>query len=452
MMRKWRTMGLTTMGSALLLLAACGDNAEDNAEASGSNGNAGEANEVADNQSNGDTNATTNASDAELSGEIEFMTLSLLPAFEDYLNNMIADFEEMHPGVDVTLRDVPFEQAEQLVLTQASSGDLPDVMNLNTDFVKQIAAYGALVNMDEAAADVKDDFFEGLWTTGYVNGATYALPWYTTTSGLIYNPDILAEAGFDAPPSTYEEAWEMSQVIYETTGAYGEVVDEQMHMLLPKHDIPTVDEESLTATFNTPEAVELWTHLKEQYDAGLFPDDVMLGQVAMPELYAQERVAWWATGPQLFRQVNDLDPEVYEKSLAAPALLGPAGRQHANPMNISVSSSSDSLDAAVEFAKFVTNAENQLEFGKEASVLPSVAEAAEDPFFAEGEDSEDAMERGRFYAAQQLEDAVNMTPSVEQVSQVNEIIRDSFHRVILEDMDPQVALDQAEAEVNALLQ
>ncbi|MFC4557855.1 ABC transporter substrate-binding protein [Virgibacillus kekensis] len=425
---------LGLLGIMLILFAACSGD-----ETSGN--------------SNNDANAgDTEGKDGELSGEVEFMTISLFPTFEEYLNGLKEDFEKLHPDVTVTINDVPYDQVEQYVLTAASSGDLPDVMNLNTEFVKKIGAMGGLVNMDEAAADVKDTFFEGLWKTGGVNGTVYALPWYTTTSGLIYNPEILKEAGFDSPPTTFDEAWEMSKEIYEKTGARGEYVQGEMHLLFPKNGIPILNEDNTAAAFNTPEAVELWTKLKEYHEQGLFELDVMLDQVSMAELYASEKVAWWATGPQLFRQVKDLSPEVYEKSMGAAALQGTAGKQHANPMNIAVAANSESKDAAVAFAKFVTNAENQLEFGKLASVLPPVKEAVNNEFFDQGKDSEDATTRGRYFAAQSLADAENMSPQVENVSQVIEAIQEAFQQVILNDVDPADALAKAEQKVNSVLE
>lgn len=424
---------MVLLGAILVFIAACSD---DDAEKSSTNGNASD-------EAGGS---------GELSGEIEFMTIALSPTFDDFLNGLKKDFEAEHPNVTVNLRDVPFDQVEQIVLTSASSGDMPDVMNLNTDFVKKIAANGALVNMDEAAADIKDTFFDGLWQTGSVDGTVYALPWYTTTSGLIYNPDILAEAGFDAPPTTFEEAWEMSPQILEATGAYGEVISPDLHLLFPKNGIDILNEDYTAAAFNTPDAVELWTTYKEYYDQGLFPLDVMLNQVSMAELYAQEKVAWWSTGPNLFRQVNDLSPKVYDKSEASPALEGVAGKQHANPMNLAVAKSSESKAAAIEFAKFVANAENQLELGKLASVLPPVIEAAEDEFYAQGEDSEDVAEAGTFYAAQALETAENMTPPVESVSQILDIIHTALERVLIENVDPADALADAEEEVNSILE
>nr|WP_217586625.1 sugar ABC transporter substrate-binding protein [Lentibacillus saliphilus] len=424
----------------LVFFTACSDE-----DANANQDNASNDNGAADN-ADGD-----NGSEA-LSGEVEFMTISLRPAFDDYLDGLKEAFEAEHPDVTVTINDVPYDQVEQIILTSASSGNLPDVMNLNKDFVKKIASMGALVNMDEAAADVKDTFFEGIWETGEIDGSVYALPWYTTTNGLIYNPDILAEAGFDAPPKTYEEAWEMSKVIYEKTGAYGEVIQPEMHILMPKNGISILNEDSTAAAFNIPETVELWTDYKSYYEDGLFPIDVLLKQTEMTELYAQEKVAWWATGPQLFRYIKDLSPEVYEKSLGGAPLEGKAGVQAANPMNIAVSAKSKSKDAAVAFAKFVTNAENQLEFAKEASVLPPVIDAANDEFFSQGEDSEDATERGRYYAAQALHDAMNMSLDVSNVTEINQAIEDAFVKVILEDLPVEDALAEAEATVNGLLQ
>lgn len=433
-MKKSKLFLVALLGFMLLLFAACS-----------------EASDSKEKTDNGNKEGEDTADSEELSGEVEFMTISLLPAFEDYLNNLKKEFESQHPNVTVTINDVPYDQVEQIVLTSASSGNLPDVMNLNTEFVKKIGALGALVNMDEAAADVKDTFFEGLWNTGGVNGTVYALPWYTSTSGLIYNPEILEAAGFSEPPTTFEEAWEMSKVIKEKTGAYGEMVQGEMHLLFPKNGIPILNEDNTAAAFNTSEAVKLWTDLKGYYDEGLFELDVMLNQVSMAELYASEKVAWWVTAPQLFRQVKDLSPEVYEKSRGGAQLAGKAGLQHANPMNIAVSAKSKSKEAAISFAKFVTNAENQLAFGKKANVLPPVIEAANDEFFDQGKDSEDAAESGRYYAAQALADAVNMSPQVENVSQVIKAIQEAFQEVMLNDMDVQEALDIAEQQVNSAL-
>lgn len=390
------------------------------------------------------------AGDGGLSGQITFWTLQLSPDFDDYINGLIDNFKKLHPGVTVRWQDIPFDQAEQRMLTAAAGGTLADVMNVNTDYLKKLAALGAVVNMDEAAADVKDDFFEGIWSAGELNGTVYALPWYVSSSGLLYNTELLERAGFTEPPRTQEEAWEMSRVIKEKTGAYGMTIGD-FHLLLPQNGVSLVSEDGTKAAFNTPKALELLKKWKGLYDEGLIPDEILLGQADLAEWYAEERVAFWGTGPQLYRRVRDLSPAVYEKSDAAPAILGDAGVIHASIMNIAVAEQSKNKEAAIEFAKFVTNAENQLAFAKIVAIMPSVIEATKDPFFQEGADSDDPSEKGKYFSAQQLEHAVNLFPPVEEISRIHQIINDEFKRVLLQNKDPQQALNDAEAQVNNLL-
>ncbi|TDQ42985.1 ABC transporter substrate-binding protein [Aureibacillus halotolerans] len=383
---------------------------------------------------------------------IEFMTISLSPTFDEYINGVIDAFEAENEGVTVEWKDAPYDQIEQLVMTSASSGDLPDVINLNTLFLKKLAGLGALVNMDEAAADVKDDYFEGIWQSGDIGDGNFAIPWYVSTSGLLYNEKLLQEAGFDTPPSTFEEAWEYSEVIYEKTGAYGMVIAPNLHTQMPLHGIPIVSEDGTEATINTPEAVELWTTLKEKYDQGLVHKGILLDQAKVPELYAQEKVAFWTTGPQLFRQVNDLAPEVYENSNSAPALVGEAEVQNASIMNLAVPKQSEHVDLAVDFAAFITNSEHQLAFSEEANILPSVKEAAEAEHFTQGEDSDDPAVKGNFFAAQQLELAQDFTIPHENAGEIAEVVNKTFQGVLINDGDPKQALADLETQINSLLQ
>lgn len=382
--------------------------------------------------------------------EITFWTLSLSPTFDDYINGVIEAFEAQNPGVKVNWQDIPHAVAEQRTLTAAAANQLPDVINLNTNFLKKLGALGALVDMDTAAADVKDQYFEGIWKAGEVNGVTYALPWYITNSLMIYNKDLLAKAGFDGPPTSVEESWEMSRVLKEKLGVYGNIVT-SIHLQLPKEGVYLVSPDGKTATINTPKALEIFKNYKKYYDEGLIPDELLLGQGKGIEWYAQERIAWFVTGPQLFRQVLDMAPEVYHKSSAAFDVLGSEQVVNVAVMNVAVASTSKHQDVAVEFAKFITNAENQLAFSKLTAILPSVIEAANDEYFTAGKDSTDAAELGHYIAAQQLQYSTDLYAPVENVTRINRIVNDEIKRVLLEDKDPAQALQDAERLINELL-
>ncbi|HLS61177.1 MAG TPA: sugar ABC transporter substrate-binding protein [Virgibacillus sp.] len=416
----------------LVVLAACGDKDE-------------AANDSNDGEKTGD-----------LAGEIVFNTMELSPTFDDYINGMIDEFEDEHPEVTVKWEDVPADQIEQKTLTEASAGNMSDVVNLNPRFTKKLGGVGALLDMDEAAADFKDTYPEGLWKSGAVGDATFAIPWYFTSGGVLYNTEILEEAGFDAPPETIDEAWEMSEEIYEKTGAIGGGYTttswQDLWVLFPTMGIDLVNEEGTEAAFNTPEALELFEERKDYYDKGLIPDDLLLDSALAKEWYADEKLAWWVSGPQLYRQVNDLSPDLYDKSKAAPGFVGRAGTMYSAIQNLVVSEQSEHQEVAVEFVKFVTNPENQLEFSKIVPILPANSEAAEDEFFTSGEDSDDAEEKGLYYSAVDIDKAVDMAPPIAEANEINEILSEAYEEVLLNDKDPQEALDEAETRVNELIE
>src|SRR5699024_7058272 len=65
----------------------------------------------------GNSDGDSNGNSDEMQ-EIEFMTISLSPTFDDYINGVIDDFEDENPNVKVTWVDEPIDQVEQVVLTQ----------------------------------------------------------------------------------------------------------------------------------------------------------------------------------------------------------------------------------------------------------------------------------------------------------------------------------------------
>ena len=54
-----------------------------------------------------------------------------------------------------------------------------------------------------------DDYFPGIWDTNVIGERLYGIPWYVDTRLLFYRSDLLANAGFDAPPRSWVE-WEQA--------------------------------------------------------------------------------------------------------------------------------------------------------------------------------------------------------------------------------------------------
>ncbi|MFB7470760.1 extracellular solute-binding protein [Kitasatospora sp. NPDC056184] len=125
-------------------------------------------------------------------------------------------------GVKVEQTSVPGASLVPKVLQQASSRTLPDLLMLDNPDLQQIAQTGALAPLDEFGIDA-DGFAEGIRSAGSYRGKVYGLAPNVSTVALIYNKDMLAEAGV-AVPRTWEEL-KAAAAALTRPGRYGMAVD-----------------------------------------------------------------------------------------------------------------------------------------------------------------------------------------------------------------------------------
>ncbi|MFF2949778.1 ABC transporter substrate-binding protein [Kitasatospora sp. NPDC057965] len=125
-------------------------------------------------------------------------------------------------GVKVEQTSVPGASLIPKVLQQASSRTLPDLLMLDNPDLQQIARTGALAPLDEFGIDA-DGFAEGIRSAGTYQGKVYGLAPNVSTVALVYNKDMLAEAGV-AVPRTWDEL-KTAAAALTRPGRYGMAVD-----------------------------------------------------------------------------------------------------------------------------------------------------------------------------------------------------------------------------------
>src|SRR5699024_201924 len=74
------------------------------------------------------------ASDNEENGEVnlEFWTINLKKDYGDYFENLISEYEEEHNDVKINWVDIPGDDVKQKFISELSSDDVPDVVNLSS--------------------------------------------------------------------------------------------------------------------------------------------------------------------------------------------------------------------------------------------------------------------------------------------------------------------------------
>jgi multiple sugar transport system substrate-binding protein len=143
---------------------------------------------------------------------------------------LVREFERAHPGIHVEVQTLPWTAAHEKLLTAFAGDATPDIGQLGNTWIPEFVALGALRSLDADIAGSKSvepgDYFPGIWATNRIDGKVYGVPWYVDTRLLFYRRDLLAQAGYAAPPRSWAEWTAMMAAIKErdVPGRYGIVL------------------------------------------------------------------------------------------------------------------------------------------------------------------------------------------------------------------------------------
>lgn len=127
------------------------------------------------------------------------------------IQSVVDDFEKANPGVKV---DVKSGQDDQKMRQAISAGEAIDVgMSYSTDQVGPLCSSGDFADLSSFIARDKVDLTQIPDTVlGYTSykGVRCTMPALADVYGLYYNKDLLAAAGYTAPPKTLDELSDMA--------------------------------------------------------------------------------------------------------------------------------------------------------------------------------------------------------------------------------------------------
>lgn len=153
---------------------------------------------IAIDKSLNDKNDDKNSSN--LQGDIDFLSNRTDKSTE--LNELVKEFEEMHPNVNVNLELIG--DAEEILERKANVGDLPDVtlVPANT-YTNEFNKY--FLPIDDLGFNENNmyDYISGVGNDNLL----YNLPTSTSWQGVIYNKDIFKNLGIETLPKTEQEFW-----------------------------------------------------------------------------------------------------------------------------------------------------------------------------------------------------------------------------------------------------
>lgn len=365
--------------------------------------------------------------------------MQLQPKFTNYFNQLIARFESENPGVKIRWVDVPWAAMENKILTAVSAKTAPDVVNLNPGFASQLAARNAWLDLDSRVPEaIRQQYLPHIWKDSTLNNKSFGIPWYLTSRVTIYNKDLLQKAGVSKPPATYTELAQVAKQVKDKTGKYaffitlvpedsGEVLESLVQM-----GVELLDAQG-KAAFNTPKGKAAFQYWVDFYKQGLMPKEALTqGHRRAIELYQSGETALLSSGAEFMDVIAKNAPSIAQVSAAAPQITGETGKKSVAVMNLVIPRDTGKPDAAVKFALFVTNTENQLAFAKEANVLPSTIEGLKEYRSSlAGTAKTSPIEQARDISASQMQDAEVLVPTLKNINKLQKAIYENLQAAML---------------------
>ena len=389
---------------------------------------------------------------------ITFWTYYLSPTFDNYIKETIERFKGTYPGV--TVNWVDHQGTFQTDLKAAfAAGNAPDVINLSVieGWVSDYASQGLLLNLDDRVPQaVKDIYFPGLWKEQLIDNKNYQFPWYQGLNVELINKRLFEKAGLDpaAFPKTIDGLKDLCQTLKDKAATVCDIrltVNDLIAQMVYEGNVKPISDDGKTFTFDSPEAVAWLQLYVDMVKAGTVDTSIITTKEDRTGLllFSAGQAPFYATGPNLIRDVKSNNETLYNDLAVAMSPLGKSNVTSKGLMGISVKADTKYPNASIALAQFFTNPRSMVAFSKIVSIYPSSPKAFEDPFFSTPsgliEDS------ARPLAGSIIATYADIVPTIPKKADVNDLVLKAVESALFNNVAPQQALSDAVKAANELI-
>ena len=376
--------------------------------------------------------------------EIEFWTLQL-ESFRPYLTNIFEQYEAQHPDIKIKWVDIPFSEGEKRTLASVMSNNVPDLVNLNPDFSATLATRKALVNIEDYASEAElGSYLPQTVENLTYNGHVFGIPWYLTTSVTYYNKKLTD--GLELP----KDYFDLKKFGHDVKAKYGvyalmPTVCESGNILKIMNKYGAIDYKNGKLNFDNAKSAEILELFKYLYQNDFIPkESVTQTHREALEQFMSGQTALLVSGTNFLDTIKANAPEVYKELDIYEQLSSDTGKTDFSMMNLIVPLKSKHPKEAVEFALYLTNAENQLEFSKLAPVFPSQTSALNNEYFSDN--SDELAQKVRYLGSQSLKNSVKPITIQKNHAILNELVDNMTQKILLNKENLNVSLKNTQAE------
>src|SRR5262245_10659275 len=253
----------------------------------------------------------------------------------EVVTQLVPEFERTHPGVRVVVQQLPWTAAHEKLLTAFVGEATPDICQLGNTWIPELVALGALEPLDHrartSAAVAPDQYFPGIWDTNQVGGQLYGIPWYVDTRLLFYRRDLLRQAGFAEPPTSWSD-WKTMLAAIQARGN-----PERRPILLPLNEVepllalalqgqePLLRDDGRWGNFDSPAFRRALSLYLEMFQRGWAPRVAQADSTNVWTDFGRGAFVFYISGPWNIGELERRLPANVQSTWTTAPLPGPDG-------------------------------------------------------------------------------------------------------------------------------
>ncbi len=377
---------------------------------------------------------------------LEFWQFWTEPDAKSVIDSLVDEFETANPNIQIEITDLTWSEGHSKIVVAFSGGDIPDVLELGSDWVPEFSSRDALLDITEQIDEIIPERI--LWKPVIRNGAYYGIPWFLDTRVIFYNQDLLTASGYR--PNEHPRTWSEFLKVCRKSNRFGDKIygfganSYEKHRLYKKF-LPfawsngaMILDSDFRSTVDSPEMLEAFNYYLNLVETGLIDNQRNLDMAFM-----DGKLGFVFSGGWLLKSIEQNRPDLRYGVMPVPSPKDGMGVSFAGGEYLTITAGCENPEAALRFVRFMTDPQNSVRLCKAVGYgFPGSKELPDDPFYSRN--------RNRLIFHNQLLNS-RMPPAHPQWVYIEEVIEKMIEKGMYDKGAPDNLLSEADREIMRVL-
>lgn len=385
---------------------------------------------------------------------IQFLTMGVGDNIQEFFEENNAKFEEEY-DCNLEFTSVTWDNAQQTVNNRVDGGEAPDVARWPARWIPQLVGKEALVPItDMMESDWGDRFYEGMAEGCMYQGEYYGAPWAASNKCFYYNKDVFEAAGLDPEDpqlDTWDDMLSAAQTIKSETdtpalGLPGADVISTASQYYHFHwsfgaDLIDDDAQPVVNSEEAAQALGFYSDLHLEHGVTQ-SSPLSSDRQDIRQLFESGSLGMVIAHVYAGLNIDNSDADFDYGIVQVPK--GPAGRFSLNTIDgVSIFAQTEVEDLAKDLLRFYFDEDRHFEYASNKGFMPTMEAVGERDYFQDSENWAPFIEAGQYARAR---------PKLSNFNQFNNRMVQAIQEALGDQKSPQKALDDAQADLEEMMQ